>query len=181
MDRAAVRAVALRVAALALLLLLALVAVLTIRTLQGLPDATIYLVRSEPTSFTLTPVARRLGNRDPDAFAAAAVEALVRGPRRDEVEQGLATAVPAGTRVLSADLEDGVLTVDLTAEVTSGGGSASMRARLEQLRWTLTRPTSVEALALRVDGEPLRVLGGEGLMVETPWRRPGPDDELPRW
>jgi spore germination protein GerM len=180
-DRAALRAVALRVAALALLLLLALVAVLTTRTLQNLPDATIYLIRSEPTSFTLTPVARRLGNRDPDAFAAAAVEALARGPAPDEVERGLATAVPGGTRVLSARLVDGLLTVDLTADVTSGGGSASMRGRLEQLRWTLTRPTSVEALALRVEGEPLRVLGGEGLLVEASWRRPESDGALPRW
>lgn len=181
MDRAALRAVALRVAALALLLLLALVAVLTIRTLQRVPDATIYLVRSEPTRFTLAPVVRRLGTRDPGAFAAAVVEALARGPSPDEAERDLATAVPAGTRVLSAELADGVLTVDLTADVASGGGSASMRGRLEQLRWTLTRPTSVEAVALQVEGEPLRVLGGEGLLVETRWRRPANDEDLPRW
>lgn len=181
MDRAALRAVALRVAALALLLLLALVAVLTTRTLQRLPDATIYLVRSEPTTFTLTPVARRLGNRDSGGFAAAAIAALARGPTTGEAERGLATAVPEGTRVLSSRLEDGLLTVSLTADVTEGGGSASMRGRLEQLRWTLTRPTSVEALALEVEGEPLRVLGGEGLMVETRWRRPADDGGLPRW
>lgn len=181
MDRAALRAVALRVAALALLLLLALVAVLTTRTLQGLPDATIYLVRSEPTSFTLTPVARRLGNRDPDAFAAAAVEALARGPTAEEAGRGLATAVPGETRVRSAELVGGLLTVDLTADVAAGGGSSSMRGRLEQLRWTLTRPTSVEGVALQVEGEPLRVLGGEGLLVETSWRRPANGEALPRW
>jgi spore germination protein GerM len=180
MDRAAVRAVALRVAALALLLLLALVAVLSIRTLRRLPDATIFLIRSEPTTFTLEPVARRLGNRDPDDFARLAVEALVEGPTPREAEAGLASAVPPGSEVRAARLADGVLTVDLSAAFASGGGSASMRGRLEQVRWTLTGPTSIDAVELRLAGEPLRVLGGEGLLVEPRWRRPA-DGEAPRW
>ena len=102
MDRAALRAVALRVAALALLLLLALVAVLSVRTLGRLPDATIYLIRSEPTSFTLEPVRRQLGNRDPDDFARLAVAALADGATPGEAAAGLASAVPEATEVLSA-------------------------------------------------------------------------------
>ncbi len=181
MDRAAVRAVALRVAALALLLLLAIVAVLTTRTLQRLPDATIYLVRYDDVSgFELEPVARRLGTDDGEAYARAAVAALTEGPTASEGARGLATSVPAGTRVLDASAGDGTLRVDLSSEVASGGGTASMRGRLEQLRWTLTRPSSIEAVELWMNGEPLRVLGGEGLMVEPSWRRPD-DERTPRW
>ena len=55
-----------------------------------------------------------------------------------------------------------------------------MRGRLEQVRWTLTGPTSIEAVELRLVGEPLRVLGGEGLLVEPRWRRPE-DGTMPRW
>jgi spore germination protein GerM len=180
MDRAALRAVALRVAALALLLLLALVAVLSVRTLGRLPDATLYLIRSEPTAFTLEPVRRQLGNRDPDDFARLAVAALAEGATPGEAEAGLSSAVPAATEVRSARLEDGVLTVDLSAAFAGGGGTASMRGRLEQVRWTLTGPTSIEAVELRLAGEPLRVLGGEGLLVEPRWRRPE-DGTVPRW
>lgn len=180
MDRAALRSVALRVAALALLLLLTLVAVLATRTLSRLPDATIYLIRSEEASFALAPVPRRLDNRGRDDFVEAAVAALVDGPTSSEASDGLATALPEGTRVLSATRRRGTLTVDLSSEFAGGGGSASMRGRLEQVRWTLTRPGSVEAVTLRVEGDPLRVLGGEGLMVEERWVRPD-DDTLPRW
>lgn len=181
MDRAAVRAVALRVAALALLLLLALVAVLTTRTLQRLPDATIYLVRYDDRSgFELEPVARRLGTDDAEAYARAAVAALADGPTEAEAAQGLSTAVPEGTRVVGASARDGTLRVELSTEVASGGGTASMRGRLEQLRWTLTRPSSIETVDLWIDGEPLRVLGGEGLMVDPSWRRPD-DDRTPSW
>ena len=181
MDRAAVRAVALRVAALALLLLLALVAALTTRTLQRLPDATIYFVRyDDRAGFELEPVARRLGTDDAEAYARAAVEALADGPTDVEAAQGLSTAVPEGTRVLDAEARDGTLRVELSDEVASGGGTASMRGRLEQLRWTLTRPSSIEVVDLWMDGEPLRVLGGEGLMVDPLWRRPD-DDRMPSW
>lgn len=180
MDVADVRAVALRVAALALLLLLVLVSVIAVRTLSRLPDATIYLIRSEPTSFTLVPVVRRLGAREPEAFAREAVRSLAEGPTAAEVAQGLSSAVPPGTGATAVRLEDGRLEVDLGEAFTSGGGTASMRGRLEQLRWTLTRPGGVSELALSVEGEPLDVLGGEGLLVDPVWSRPE-DETLPRW
>ncbi|MDZ7800124.1 MAG: GerMN domain-containing protein [Trueperaceae bacterium] len=180
MDRAALRAVALRVAALALLLLLVLVAVIIARTLNRVPDATIHLIRFEEDTFTLVPVHRRLGTREPAAFAHAAVAALAEGPTASEAEDGLASAVPEDTRVLSAELRDGSLTVDLSAEFEDGGGTASMRGRLEQVRWTLSGPSSVTSVRLSLDGAPLKVLGGEGLLVETSWSRP-PSGALPRW
>ncbi len=173
MDRAALRAVALRVAALALLLALTLVTVLGVRTLQQMPDARIYLIRSEATSFRLEPVARRLGTRDAASYAVEAVRSLVDGPTAAEHRDGLSSEVPAGTVVRSAVLhDDGTLEVDLSASVAEGGGSASMRGRLEQLRWTLARPASVRAVALRVEGERLFLLGGEGLIVEPSWSPP---------
>jgi spore germination protein GerM len=179
-DRASVRAVALRVAALALLLLLVLVAVLSTRTLSRLPDATLYWVRSEATSFTLAPRSRRLGSRDATAYARTAVAALASGPTAEEREAGLSSAVPEGARALEVELRDGLLTVELSPDFASGGGSASMRARLEQVRWTLSQPTWVDEVALRLDDRPLTVLGGEGLIVEERWRRPV-DGRLPRW
>jgi len=121
-----------------------------------------------------------LGTDDAEGYARAAVDALADGPTDAEAARGLATAVPEDTRVLSATARDGTLRVDLSLEVASGGGTASMRGRLEQLRWTLTRPSSIEAVELWMDGEPLRVLGGEGLMVEPSWRRPD-DEQRPSW
>jgi spore germination protein GerM len=171
---------ALRVSALALLLLLVLVAVLSTRTLGRLPDATLYWVRSEATTFSLAPRSRRLGSRDADGYARAAIAALAAGPTAEERAAGLGSAVPAGAEALDVELRDGTLTVELSPAFASGGGSASMRARLEQVRWTLSQPTWVDEVALRMDGRPLEVLGGEGLMVEERWRRPA-DGRLPRW
>lgn len=180
MDKATLRAVALRVAALALLLLLVIVAVLSVRTMNRLPDATLYWVRSEATSFSLAPRSRRLGTRTPEAYARAAVAALASGPTPGERAADLSSAVPAGSEVLDAELRDRTLWVDLSPAFVAGGGTASMRGRFEQLVWTLTQPTWADAVALSVDGVPLRVLGGEGLMVPERWVRPV-EGGLPTW
>lgn len=180
MTKAALRATALRIAALALLLLLVLVAVLSTRTMSRLPDATLYWIRSGDTTFSLAPRSRQLGTRTPEAYAKAAIAALAAGPTAREQAAGLAGAVPPGTDVVSAELRDGTLVVELTPAFAEGGGSSSMRGRLEQVRWTLTQPGWSEAVALRMDGVPLRVLGGEGLMVPERWSRPA-DGTLPTW
>ncbi len=174
------RTVVLRVVALALLLLLALSGVLTMRTLQRLPDTGLYLIRADASSFTLEKVGRTLGADDRTAWARAAVDALAAPVAGREAEAGLRTAVPEGTRVRDAWFDDGRLTVDLTVEVTQGGGSASMTGRLYQLLFTLTEPSYVDEVSLRVEGAPLRWLGGEGIEVPNPWRRPTASP-LPRW
>lgn len=171
---------ALRVAALALLLLLSLAAVLSLRTLSRLPDAVIYLVELDGGEGRLEPVGRRLSARGPEARARAVVAALAAGPTEEERARGLASEVPAGLEVRAARLRDGVLELDLSAALESGGGSASMQARLYQLLYSLTQPGDVDAVALRLEGRPLRALGGEGLLVDQPWWRPAPPRAV-RW
>ena len=108
------------------------------------------------------------------------VAALAAGPSEQEQSEGLSSAVPEGVEVRSVEFQDGLLTVDLSREFTSGGGSASMIGRLNQVLYTLSQPSEVESVVLEVEGETLRVLGGEGIIVDVPWRR---DDhpEVPVW
>lgn len=174
------RTMVLRVASLALLLLLVLVGVLATRWSSRLPDTSVYLTRTESVGFTLERVHRRSGVRGLEAQVAAMVAALASGPTAEESARGLGSVVPAGTRVLSARLERGLLTVDLSREVMSGGGSASMIGRLAQLSYTLTQPAGVEALALEVEGRPATLWGGEGLIASWPWSRPQ-SGEMPWW
>lgn len=162
------RTVVLRVSALALLLLLALFAAIAIRTMQRLPDMTLYFVRDQGTTFTLTPVYRHMGRLSVKQRVASQVAALAAGP---EAGERLSSAVPAGTRLLDARLDGDVLTIDLSHEFEQGGGTASMIGRLNQLYYTVTQPAGVEAVRLLVEGEEVRVFSGEGLLLEQPWVR----------
>lgn len=174
------RTVVLRVVALALLLMLALVGVITARTLSRLPDMLVYFAKDSGTSFTLESVPRVARSGTLVERVTAQVSALVQGPTGSEAEKGLATTLPEGTRVLGASLEDGVLTVDLSREFGTGGGTASMLGRLNQLYYTLSQPADVRAVSIEVEGRPLRVLGGEGIIVDRVWIRDQHGDD-PLW
>lgn len=114
------------------------------------------------------------------AVGAAAVRALLEGPTEEEAAAGLATAIPAGTRLLGLDVDGGVATVDLSPEFASGGGSLSMQARVAQVVHTLTQFPTVSEVSFRLDGDPVTALGGEGLVLSQPVGRGDFEDLAPQ-
>jgi hypothetical protein len=114
------------------------------------------------------------------AVGAEAVRALLAGPTDVEADAGLTTAIPAGTRLLGLEIEDGVATVDLSEEFASGGGSLSMQARVAQVVHTLTQFPTVQSVAFELEGEPIEALGGEGLALSEPVDRADFEDLAPQ-
>ena len=108
------------------------------------------------------------------AVASAALEATLGAPTR-----GLTTAIPRGTRLLGLTVDGGVATADLSAEFESGGGSASMRARVAQVVYALTRFPTVKRVRFAIDGRPVKAIGGEGVVVDPPVDRLDFEDETP--
>jgi len=100
--------------------------------------------------------------------ATAALEALLEGPTRRERASGVTTAIPAGTRLLGVSIRNGVATVDLTSEYESGGGSLSMQVRLGQVVYTVTQFPTVKAVLFELDGTPVDVFSGEGIVLDHP-------------
>jgi N-acetylneuraminic acid mutarotase len=100
--------------------------------------------------------------------ATAAVEALLAGPTAAERAAGLTTAIPAGTRLLGISINDRVATVDLTSEFQSGGGSLSMQVRLGQVVYTLTQFPTVARVRFALDGTPVNVFSGQGIVLDHP-------------
>jgi hypothetical protein len=131
-----------------------------------------YFIRGE----VVGPIARQVAG---DATAAGAIDGLVAGPTPAERDIGFSTAIPAGTARHGLTVENGTATVDLSPEFASGGGSASMRARVAQVVFTLTQFPSIDAVAFKIDGQALTVLGGEGLLLQTPQRRTDWEDLSP--
>jgi germination protein M len=100
-----------------------------------------------------------------------ALAALLAGPSDAERSAGVNTTIPAGTRLLDVSLANGLATVDLSTEFGTGGGSLSMLARVAEVVFTATQFPSVDGVAFRMNGVPLTVLGGEGLVLTSPQTR----------
>ena len=98
----------------------------------------------------------------------AAVEDLLAGPTADEAAEGFTSAIPEGTQLLGLSIEDGVATVDLSSEFETGGGSLSMLSRLGQVACTLDQFETVSGVLFRLDGEPVDVFSGEGIILDHP-------------
>ena len=96
---------------------------------------------------------------------AEAVEALLANV------DGHATAIPAGTELNGVSVRNRTTTVDLSREFESGGGSASMQARVAQVVYTLTQWQFIWRVTFELDGEPVEAIGGEGVPARNVLRR----------
>ena len=167
------RTVALRVCALALLLLLVLVSAVTVRMLNRLPNSVVYFVTSQGATSTLEGVRRRFDADTPEARLRAALMALIEGPG----EAGLSSAFPPDVEVRGLERVGSRVSVDLSREFAEGR-DAALKARLNQLFYTLSQPTDVESVSLRVEGQLVYVLGR--VAVAQPWREDA-ERSLPTW
>lgn len=111
--------------------------------------------------------------------ARAAMEALLDSATIRDAYRDISSAIPAGTRLLSISIRNGVATVDLSREFESGGGSASALNRLGQVVYTLTQFSTVRAVLFQVEGRTVTTFGSEGIVLDGPQARSDLVDLLP--
>ncbi|UBF27700.1 GerMN domain-containing protein [Kovacikia minuta CCNUW1] len=128
----------------------------------------IYWLKGSGQEVALTAVPVKLSsNGEPNAVLKAGMEKLLAGP----TDTSVTTTIPRNTQLRSmATREDGIH-VNLSQEFMTGGGSTSMTARVAQVLYTATSLNPDAKVWLSVEGKPLEVLGGEGLMLEQPITR----------
>jgi germination protein M len=136
--------------------------------------ARIYFVQWDADRNTgrLVAVPRRVRGRTQADRVAEAVRLLLRGPSEAERRLGYTTEIPAGTRLRGVRIEGEVVTVDLSRDLERGGGSSSMLARVYQIVYTATQFQDIRAVQILLDGERRDALGGEGVWIGGPIRRP---------
>jgi spore germination protein GerM len=99
------------------------------------------------------------------AVATAAMKALLAGPtdqeRAHDLRVGtLGTAIPERTLLLGINIQNGLATVDLSREFGTGGDLESMALRMGQVVYTLTQFPTVDRVAFRLDGRPIKAIEG---------------------
>ena len=128
----------------------------------------IYWLRNAGTNLKLESQPIQVKSDDePNKVLQTAFKQLLAGP----TEGTESTTIPQGTQLLGIKVESDAVRINLSEEFTSGGGSTSMTGRLGQVIYTATSLNSKAKVYIEVNGKPLEVLGGEGLVLNQPLTR----------
>ncbi|MHB1322928.1 MAG: Gmad2 immunoglobulin-like domain-containing protein [Coriobacteriia bacterium] len=123
-----------------------------------------------------------VASRSVPATASAAESAMAQlllGPTAAEDGWGLATLIPAGTRLLELSVSQGTARVDLSSEFVTGGGTHDAMLRLAQVVHTLTQFPAIERVLLLVEGDVVDVYSGEGIILDGARTRADFESVLP--
>ncbi|MGB3494168.1 MAG: GerMN domain-containing protein [Elainellaceae cyanobacterium] len=130
--------------------------------------AQVYLIEVAGDRFELVPSEVQIETEDaPEQVLASAFERLL----SNDVESDAFSAIPTSTELLSLTIEDNGVHVNFSSDFQFGGGSASMTGRLAQVIYTASTLEPTAPVWISLDGEPLELLGGEGLIVDQPMTR----------
>lgn len=128
----------------------------------------IYWLKSAGNQIELAPNTVALNaTRQPSDILKAAFEKMLQGT----TDPTLASTIPQGTKLRDVKVTSDGVHVDFSKEFTSGGGSTSMTGRIAQVIYTATTLDPNAQVWISVDGRPLDVLGGEGLLLDQPMTR----------
>jgi spore germination protein GerM len=134
------------------------------------PELAVYWLTYKANQLALEPTKIPLDdlqNASSQEQLSAAFNRLLAGPANADKTN----AIPQKTKLNSLKLEDDGVHIDLSKDFTIGGGTKSMQARLGQVVYTASSLNPKEAVWISIDGEPLEVLSGDGLIVSQPMTR----------
>ena len=123
-----------------------------------LPDST--LAWKDTTAKTHTPVITAVVKAN---TIDAALNQLLKGTRQQT--SGHFSEIPSGTQLLGVMVQNNVVTVNLSREFASGGGSTSLLGRVAELQKVITAINPSYHLKIAINGKLVEYLGGEGLEV----------------
>ena len=127
----------------------------------------VYWLKTSGNQIKVAATSVNLSAQPPDDLLKAAFEQVLKKP----TDPVLASAIPDQTSLRKLEVKTDGVHIDLSPEFMSGGGSTSMTGRLGQVVYTATTLDPTAKVWISVNGKPLEVLGGEGLIIDQPMTR----------
>jgi germination protein M len=140
----------------------------------GIPErtlrTTVYFIRvTDDGRIMAEPVTRTI--RYTGGPLTQALEVLLAGPEAEDLNDGLLSLVPTGSRLLSARVDGGVAYLSFSEDFRFNTmGMEGHLAQLQQVVLTATAFSTVDAVQILIEGNTVDYLGGDGVFVGQPLR-----------
>jgi germination protein M len=128
--------------------------------------APLYYVKIESDgSARIQPVIRSVSFTD--SPITQTIESLLTGPTSPELENGLVSFIPAGTRLLSARIQNGHLTLNFSDTFENNyNGREAIEFQLSQVMLTSFEFKQVTSLSILINSKNKRYITGEGIPLK---------------
>ena len=124
----------------------------------------VYLERTDETGRSLLSAVPRQFDQDPMSI----LRSLVTGPTEEEQRTGLRSAIPQGTKILSARyVANDLVKVDVSSGIFEATGD-DLVAAIAQIVLTLAEIDGVERVVIVVEGQPQEWPRGDGSLTADP-------------
>lgn len=100
------------------------------------------------------------------------IERLLHGPDTQDINRGLLTLIPEGTKILSISIKDGVAYLNFNEMFRFNPlGVEGYIAQIKQIVYTATQYDTVDSVLFIIDGAQQEYLGPEGVYIGRPISR----------
>lgn len=131
-------------------------------------DLSIWFVKEDNGNLDLVPVSRPKFSED---ALTSAIDELLQGPDRKDLNAGIGTEIPRGTILLGLKRNGGSVELNLSKRFAAGGGPTSMETRLKQLARTVKDIEGDVDVFVNIEGERLTASNADGLEIAQPINR----------
>lgn len=107
-----------------------------------------------------------------EAPLTSTLQTLFQGPDTPEMNKGLISLIPENTRILSASINQGILTLNLNESFRFNPmGIDGYSAQIQQLVYTATEFETIDKVQILIEGKAAEYLGAEGIYIGKPLSR----------
>ena len=146
----------------------------TLRPVAAAPrsrQATLYFVRIDDDGIIVRQEVKRAIPAS-DSPLTDSLVALLKGPSEDEIRRRLLSLVPAGTKLLGAQVRGSTVFINFSEEfMYNHYGIEGYAGQLKQVVYTATAFPTVHDVQILIEGERHDYLGGEGVYIGRPLSR----------
>ena len=98
------------------------------------------------------------------------LNALLKGPTKEEAKHGIRSFIPADTRLLSASIKDEVALINLSDDFQFNRyGVEGYNIQLQQIVFTVCSFPTVKSVQFLIEGQKRDFLGSEGVWIGSPF------------